>query len=53
MLNKADDSITVFAEEVTAKGYQVLSFDLPEYGDRKDISLFCSKYGTLKTIMVN
>lgn len=35
MSNKADDAIVVFAEEATAKGYQVLSFDLPEHGDRK------------------
>jgi len=41
MSNKADDSIALFAEEATAKGYQVLSFDLPEHGDRKNESYPC------------
>jgi uncharacterized protein len=41
MSNKADDSIIVFAEEATAIGYQVLSFDLPEHGDRKDEHYAC------------
>jgi len=34
--NKTDNVIVMLAEEATAKGYQVLSFDLPEHGDRKD-----------------
>jgi len=33
---KADDVITMLAEEAISKGYQVLSFDLPEHGERKD-----------------
>ncbi|GAA0077754.1 alpha/beta hydrolase [Clostridium sp. CTA-5] len=41
MSNKADDSIIVFAEEATARGYQVLSFDLPKHGDRKDEAYDC------------
>lgn len=41
MSNKADDSIIVFAEEATAVGYQVLSFDLPQHGDRKDDTYLC------------
>jgi len=41
MSNKADDAIVVFAEEATAIGYQVLSFDLPEHGDRKDEAYAC------------
>ena len=41
MSNKADDAIAIFAEEATAIGYQVLSFDLPEHGDRKDESYPC------------
>lgn len=41
MSNKADDAIVVFAEEATAAGYQVLSFDLPEHGDRKDEAYAC------------
>ncbi|KNZ40889.1 alpha/beta hydrolase [Acetobacterium bakii] len=34
--NKSDDVIVVFAEKLTQLGYQVLSFDLPEHGERKD-----------------
>lgn len=41
MSNKEDDSISVFAEEATAVGYQVLSFDLPQHGDRKDDTYLC------------
>lgn len=41
MSNKEDDSIIVFAEEATAVGYQVLSFDLPQHGDRKDDTYLC------------
>lgn len=41
MSNKADVVITVFAEEAVARGYQVLSFDLPEHGDRKSEPLLC------------
>lgn len=41
--NKADDSIVIFAEEATAIGYQVLSFDLPEHGDRKDEKTYVCK----------
>ena len=35
MSYKEDDVIVIFAEEAVKKGYQVLSFDLPEHGDRK------------------
>jgi len=42
MSNKADDSIAILAQEVVAKGYQALSFDLPEHGDRKDEGLPCN-----------
>lgn len=33
--SKNDDVIVIFAEEAISKGYQVLSFDLPEHGERK------------------
>lgn len=36
MSNKEDDVIVVFAEEAIKKGYQVLSFDLPEHGERQN-----------------
>jgi len=41
MSNKSDDVIVLFAEEATAIGYQVLSFDLPEHGDRKEERYAC------------
>ncbi len=31
MSNKEDEVIKILAEKATSKGYQVLSFDLPEY----------------------
>lgn len=36
MSSKSDTPIVLLAEEVIPLGYQVLSFDLPEHGDRKD-----------------
>ncbi|OPZ76968.1 MAG: Alpha/beta hydrolase family protein [Alphaproteobacteria bacterium ADurb.Bin438] len=36
MSNKSDDIILLFASEVVEKGYQMLSFDLPEHGERKE-----------------
>lgn len=41
MSNKEDDLVIVFVEEAIARGYQVLSFDLPEHGDRKDENYAC------------
>lgn len=41
MSNKADDAIVIFAEEASAQGYQVISFDLPEHGDRKEEAYAC------------
>ena len=36
MSNKEDEVIKILAEKVIDKGYQLLSFDLPEHGERKD-----------------
>lgn len=36
MSNKEDEVIKIFADIVVSLGYQLLSFDLPEHGDRKD-----------------
>ena len=36
MSNKEDEVIKILAEKVVLKGYQLLSFDLPEHEDRKD-----------------
>ena len=42
MSSKTDMPIAVLAEEVTGLGYQVLSFDLPGHGDRKDEPTLCN-----------
>ncbi len=54
MSNKEDTVIKILAKEAIQKGYQVLSFDLPEHGDRKGDSMpykvqFC--INDLSTIM--
>lgn len=36
MSHKEDEAIKIFADKICNHGYQVLSFDLPEHGDRKD-----------------
>lgn len=36
MSNKEDTVIQILAKEAIRKGYQVLSFDLPEHGERRD-----------------
>ena len=43
MSHKEDEVIKIFADKVCPLGYQVLSFDLPEHGDRKeDASYLCT-----------
>lgn len=34
MSNKEDDALVIFAEQAVKLGYQVISFDLPEHGER-------------------
>lgn len=41
MSSKSDIPITILAEEAVNLGYQVLSFDLPEHGDRKHEPIRC------------
>lgn len=41
MSHKSDLPISILAEEVIPLGYQVLSFDLPQHGDRKDEPTLC------------
>jgi alpha-beta hydrolase superfamily lysophospholipase len=41
MSHKADAPISILAEEAVSLGYQVLSFDLPQHGDRKNESTPC------------
>lgn len=43
MSNKEDEVIKLFAEIVASKGYQVLSFDLPEHGERKSDTTYLCK----------
>ena len=43
MSNKEDEVIKILAEKVVEKGYQVLSFDLPEHGERKDDTNYLCK----------
>ncbi len=42
MSSKDDDVIVILAEEAVGKEYQVLSFDLPEHGDRKGDARKCT-----------
>lgn len=39
--SKTDTPIRLLAETAVQKGYQVLSFDLPEHGDRKKEPTLC------------
>ena len=41
MSNKEDKVIEILANEAVKNGYQVLSFDLPEHGDRKNEDTPC------------
>lgn len=41
MSSKSDEVMIQFAKEAVQEGYQVLSFDLPEHGDRKDEGTLC------------
>ena len=41
MSSKSDIPIVLFVEEAVSLGYQVLSFDLPQHGDRKDEITLC------------
>ena len=43
MSNKKDEVIKTLANRVVSKGYQVLSFDLPEHGERKDDTNYLCK----------
>ena len=43
MSNKEDTVVEILAEEATKAGYQVVSFDLPEHGERKDDKTYLCK----------
>ncbi|RDH44441.1 alpha/beta hydrolase [Zooshikella ganghwensis] len=48
--NKADNTTVIFAEEATKLGYQVLSFDLPEHGDRVNETYPCKVQNGIKDL---
>lgn len=52
MSNKADEGIIIFAEEAVAVGYQVLSFDLPDHGDRKGNPELCKVQNCVQDLKV-
>lgn len=48
--NKEDDIMAIFAEYAIAKNYQVLSFDLPEHGERKDEDRVCDARNSVEDL---
>ena len=50
MASKSDPIIALLAEVAVAKGYQVLSFDLPEHGDRKDKTRLCNPQNAIEDL---
>ncbi len=55
MSNKEDEIIKIFADNILSKNYSLISFDLPEHGDRKEDKEYLCKVQNcvkdLKTIM--
>lgn len=47
---KEDAVIEIFAKEAVRKGYQVLSFDLPEHGERKREPRLCSVQNSVEDL---
>ena len=47
MSNKEDEVIKILAEKLVSKGYQLLSFDLPEHGERKNNNIVTAYIGCL------
>ena len=50
MSNKEDDVIEIFAKQAIKLGYQVLSFDLPEHGERAKESTPCKVQNCIKEL---
>jgi surfactin synthase thioesterase subunit len=50
--NKTDDSIVALAEEAIRSGYQVLSFDLPQHGDRLEESRLCKVQNCVQDLSI-
>lgn len=55
MSNKEDDVIKILASKVVDKGYQVISFDLPEHGERKEEKTPCKVQNCVQelTLVIN
>ncbi|WDP91466.1 MAG: alpha/beta hydrolase [Desulfobacter sp.] len=51
MSNKADDIIALFAKQAQTKGYQTLSFDLPEHGDRQNDPYPCKAQNCVQDLL--
>ncbi len=49
MLGSKEDFVLLAAETVS-KGYQVLSFDLPEHGERKNEAYACTPHNAIKDL---
>lgn len=52
MSSKDDEAIVIFAEAAVDKGYQVLSFDLPEHGERKGEDYACKVQNCVSDLTV-
>lgn len=52
MSSKDDEAIVIFAEAAIDKGYQVLSFDLPEHGERKGEDYACKVQNCVSDLSV-
>ena len=52
MSSKEDNIIVKFAEKAVEGGYQVLSFDLPEHGERKNEAVPCKVQNCVKDLNV-
>ncbi|MEY8609402.1 alpha/beta hydrolase [Parabacteroides segnis] len=50
--NKADVPIEILANTASIKGYQVLSFDLPQHGDRVNESTLCEVQTCIKELQI-
>lgn len=50
MSNKEDRVIRILAEEAERKGYQTLSFDLPEHGERASDGVVCKVQNCVKDL---
>jgi pimeloyl-ACP methyl ester carboxylesterase len=51
MASKTDPTIEIFAEVAAAKGYSVISFDLPEHGERKTENRLCNPQNCVNDLL--